>query len=44
MTAMFSITDGPLSLDQAMDPSRAAHLVTKKTGQIMRLTNAFLTS
>ena len=44
MTAMFSITDGPLSQDQAMEPSRAAHLVTKKTGQIMRLTNAFLPS
>ena len=41
MTAMFSIADGPISLEEAMDPAIASRLVTKKTAQIMRLVNRF---
>ena len=37
VTAMFSITDGPMSLAQAMDSTNAHHLVTKTVKQIMHL-------
>lgn len=37
VTAMFSITDGPMSLDAAMDNTHARHLVAKTVRQIMQL-------
>lgn len=37
ITAMFSVTDGPMSLETAMDKVKATHLVSKTVEQIMRL-------
>lgn len=37
ISAMFSIADGPMSLEEAMEPERARHLVKKTATQVMRL-------
>jgi len=41
VTSMFSIMDGPMSLDQAMDHDNTYRMVKKKVNELIRLIDAF---